>query len=225
MNKKEPTGRRQRLEKKAKKAAIAAATGASVVVGSLYDNPDELLQTQKEATDSQPVIASGDQQTETPQKPTLSQRLRSWIAGRPLWLRVAVGLPAWAAGSVIIAAAQGLWQLAVDPLLSRFGYWLIYAAVLVVLLVVLGKLLFPNLPVKKILNKKNLAILGIGLAAAVAADAFFTRCWPKYDAYSRSVLIAFAAISLICAGYQLYHDHHQTRLVVTSDGMTLEDPS
>ena len=114
---------------------------------------------------------------EEERKRTLKDRFREALLQMPRIVRILLLLPLWCIGTALLAVLTPLFQAVLPPLLSIVLKWLIIAAVLLGLVTVALKLLFPDLPLKKILSKRNIVLVVIysavvGMAGWVLEDLY-----------------------------------------------------
>ena len=192
--KSEPKSREER-KKKALKAGVAAVTSAGVLLGGLFSSPDALLAPEQ---DLNPVaivqndndgddLDSGDdgeseEQEERRERTGLRAALRQRILRLPLAVRVFVLVPLWALGWGIWTAASGLWTMLLGPIAGKAVSWLFLLAALLGAAALGMKAIFPNMPLKKIFNKKSLLGLLLGGLGLGVADLTVPMFWDGYEA-------------------------------------------
>ena len=113
-------------------------------------------------------------------------------------MRLLVILPLWALGSVILAAAGAVWPL-LSPVLGKVAGFTLMLSLLVGAFVLAAKAAFPDLPVKKLLSRRNLIALLLGAAALSVVDAVLGAAWADYEQVKNIVLSAGFFIALSCA--------------------------
>ena len=214
----------QRNKKKRRAAAGAVALMASggLVLGGLFNSPAALL----EETDltPPPVVSEDDggdelegaggageeessriedavQQEERELAPEKPEGVRAWILRLPYAVRLLVLLPLWALGWLLQTGAAALWSALLSPVLGKALSWLLLLGALLLALLLAGKTVFPDLPVKKILNKRNVLGLVIGSVALGVLDLLLPLFWTEYsrfEAIARAVGIGgvFCAVAL-----------------------------
>ncbi len=201
------------LKKRTATAAVAAAASAGVVLGGLFENPDDLLNGGEDAPEAvssafhnaEAEAAEGeslDDETEETgdeeerRRGGVRARARAWVLRLPFGVRAAVGVPLWALGSGILWLLSALWGAVLSPAVRSFLPWLCLAAMLLGVFLLAVKAMFPDLPLKKILNRRSLLALLLGAAALWAADAVIPLFEPGYRRVS-DVLSAVAATLLL----------------------------
>ena len=180
-------------KKRATAAAVAAMTAGSVVVGGLFSDPDDLLQNDAPAPITATLDASGDgangdddsgaateNEEQEAEESGLRDKLRARILALPLWVRLVFILPFWAAGYAITGVATALWASVLSPLMGSVLGWVVMIAAMVGAFGLAAKAIFPNMPWRKIFNKRSvLAIIILG-ALLGAADLILPTFWTGY---------------------------------------------
>lgn len=196
-------------------AGVAVVTSASVLVGGLFSSPAALTEEQ----DLNPVVLYSDdadpgsdddteveeeleeEASEEEVRPGARARLRQKILELPLAVRLLVILPLWCLGWLILGLAKLLWGLILSPVAAKALSWLLLGAALVAAFLLAGKTIFPDLPLKKILNRRSLLGLVIGALLLGAADCVLPFFWDGYsrvEAALRGVgtLLVFGTVTL-----------------------------
>ncbi len=189
--------KRSDLKKKAVKAGVAVLTSASVLVGGLFSSPDALLADEQQLNpvaitqndndndqDGGDEEDSGSQEEEEEQSGEsvgLRAALRQRILSLPLAVRVFVLVPLWAVGWAIWTVATGLWTMLLGPVAGKTLGWLFLLAALLGAAALGLKTVFPNMPLKKIFNKKSLLGLLLGGLGLGAADLTVPLFWDGYE--------------------------------------------
>ena len=195
-------GRKQLEKKKAAAAAVATVISASgVAVDATFDNPAEILQTA--SVEPQVQSIDGDmatdedavQEDEEKQKTTAKGTFKEWILGLPIMVRAVFVLPAWLIGTGIMAAGEFLFTA-----LSPFAHWilsfLLLALVIAAAFTITAKAMFPDLPLRKILNKHSIKWIVIVSIVAFAADLMLGVLWVEYTRYKTLVIAGLILLSL-----------------------------
>lgn len=175
---------------KAAAAAVAAAIAASgAAVDASFDGPADILQ-----NNPQPVVQyaddvtaqDDDQQDDEKNKKggatTVKESFRESILELPLAIRAIVVLPLWVIGNGVTFLA-GIAMKALSPvmgLLVKFG---VMALVILAGFTLAAKAMFPDLPLKKILNRHTLKWVLIVTLIAAAADVILSVVYPGYASF------------------------------------------
>ena len=181
-------------KKKAVKAGVAVVTSASVLMGGLFSSPDALLAqeqnlnpaaiTQNDSDSDQ----DGDEDEESSEEEELSGESAGLRAARrqrilrlPLAVLVFVLVPLWAIGWAVWTVAGGLWTMLLGPIAGKAVSWLFLLAALLGAAALGLKAVFPDMPLKKIFNKKSLLGLILGGLGLGIADLTVPLFWDGYE--------------------------------------------
>ncbi len=179
-------------KKKAIQAGVAVVTSASVLLGGLFSSPDALLAQEQNLNpvaitqndndgDDDSSSSEEDEEEQTGESQGIRAALRQRILQLPMAVRVFVLLPLWAVGWVIWTVATGLWTMLLGPVAGKAVGWLFLLAALLGAAALGIKTVFPNVPLKKIFNKKSLLgllLAGLGLGVADLTVPLF---WDGYE--------------------------------------------
>lgn len=198
-----------KVKKTAAVSAVALLTAASVATGSLFSTPAALLSDAGTPASAYSVSVdldgadddgAGVEQDESGEakKRGVRSALRARILRLPLAARLLAVLPLWALGSVILAAVGAVWTL-LAPALGKIAGWVLLLALLAGAFLFTAKAVFPDLPLKKILNRRSLVALLLGASALAAADAVFGATWEDYTQVRNIVLSVGFFAALSCA--------------------------
>ena len=171
--KREQEKKKKKAGRKAAGAAVAFTAAVGVFFSSLFGTPNDLL-ADPSVTEPPAIvmdISSDDEaeeeqetQEENTEKPGVFARIRAYILRLPLFVRVAIGLPLWALGWLVTQAFAALWKLFLAPVAGHILTFLLTALVLLAIMTLLVKTVFPDLPLKEILSRPNILIVLIACA-------------------------------------------------------------
>ncbi len=171
--KREQKKKKKKAGRKAAGAAVAFTAAVGVFFSSLFGTPNDLL-ADPSVTEPPAIvmdISSDDEaeeeqetQEENTEKPGFFARIRAYILRLPLFVRVAIGLPLWALGWLVTQAFAALWKLFLAPVAGHILTFLLTALVLLAVMTLLVKTVFPDLPLKEILSRPNILIVLIACA-------------------------------------------------------------
>ena len=182
--------KKRRAGRKAAGAALAFTAAVSVFFSSLFGSPNDLL---KDPSVSEPPaivmdISADDEADEEQEmdeekkgKPGLFARIRMAVLKLPLFLRVAVGLPLWALGWLVTQAFAALWKTFLAPAAGHILTFLVTALVLLAVMTILLKTVFPDLPLKEILSRPNILIVLISCAVFCVFNIVMDRVSPGFS--------------------------------------------
>ena len=198
-------------KKKAKRVAVALTMATAVLVGSLFSGPDDITgSNMQQMLDPAPVVLDigsidADVQDEEPapeeaKKSGIKARLRAAVLAMPKWVRVCVCVPLWGLGYALLLLGSFL-KVALTPFAGIILSGLIGIAVMIGLFGVTAKLLFPDMPWRKIFSKTNLIVLFVTGAALAAADVIVPRYYSGYPYVAAAVKFtaALVVINLLLA--------------------------
>jgi hypothetical protein len=193
----------EKSKKRKKKIAagmIAGVTSASVLLGSTFDSPQDLLDNPDEKTEP---VRDQIQETLNEKQParfgaSLRRSIRNIIYKIPVRLRMLLCVPMWYLGNALLFAADLLTATLLTPI-ARFAFgFLLQTLLLMGVIGICIKVLFPDLPWKKIFNKKTILSAIIGSIIMSICDAVVPLFWDRYRVYRRlSKLILGSVVILL----------------------------
>ena len=194
--------RAQQRKRRLIMGAMALLTSAGVLVGGLFHSPDALLaedQPQEPVAvvqnddendldgdggdggaETQEEAGEEEEQEEEEARGGVRVGLRQKILQLPYAVRLTVILPLWALGWLILTGATALWSAVLSPVLGKILGWLILLAALLGAFAFAVKTVFPDLPLKKILNKRSVLGIAVGAAVLALADILLPLFWEDY---------------------------------------------
>ena len=201
----------RRALKKTGHAAAGAGLAVSLFFGSLFSSPAEIIKpedaspppaiVQEAAPYEEPAPFALD--TEAPEeKRSLRDRLRAWLLRLPLGVRLALLLPMWAVGYAIIWAFSALAQLISVPVVGDVLKILIGALVVFGIIVLAEKLMFPDVPIKKLVSGRNMIPLAVTCGVIALAGALGGYLWK--DKLWITAVIDIGAAALYTAFFLLF---------------------
>lgn len=199
----------EKRHKTAKKAAAGAAgvvAAASLLVNTAVTDPATLLKPVDQTADDPSHVLTVDGiehrsyilETDQYEPFSLRERICLRIQSWPLAVRTLVLLPLWGIGEVLTVLLSALWKSPIGQFLLHF---LLEAALLIGLFALVWKLLFPNVPLRKLFSKKNLPWLIVGALLIVAADALLGVFWEQWKIW-RIVLLAVVGFVVLLLLYR-----------------------
>lgn len=200
-------GKNKSNKKKIIMASIATLASLAVIVGTLLPSAQEVVSPNRIADppsivfnlDEDVVVGKEESAEESKKTNRFADRLRNRLLSLPQAIRVLFVLPLWVLGGAITSFGSLLWGGLFSPALGFVASWLLSMAALVGLFALTAKLLFPNIPFRKIFAKKNIIPL-IALAfVVVALDAVLPFYWIDYNAFSAvfKVGVPLATVALM----------------------------
>lgn len=202
------------LRKKTKKAAAGAAAGlaaVSLLLGSVFTKPAEILQ-QADPNEGKPTVVveynapvdedvPAEEEDDDEKKRTLKDMIRAFIQNLPVWAKILFVLPLWLIGYALIALLTALFEPVIAPALAVVLKWLLFAGLLALGLFFVKKAIAPGTPLKEIFRKRNV-ILIIAAAAVLGTGDYFAKEYIAHYEVWRN-WICCAAGALILAAFAL----------------------
>ena len=193
-------------KKKAAVSAVAAVTAASVLVGGAFTSPADVLDDGLDAhvltvdKDMDGQLDAGDgsgsSDGEEEQDKKLTGSVRRLINQAPAPLRACVALPLWLVGTLLIELGATVWGTLLSPVAAAVLGWLAIAVLALLVFLLAAKTIAPDLPVKKILNKRTVPGIVLLCLCFGALDCVLPLFVEGYDRFSQLVK---AIGSCLCA--------------------------
>lgn len=175
-----------KTKKRAAATAAAVIAAAGTVLGGSFDSPADLMddddamipaQTAEYAADYE-CDGGGDDAGE-PEKRSLRRRVRRLVQTLPAGVRAAVGVPLWCVGWLVITAVSALWSAVLSPVADTVLRCAATAGIMLAVIFAMMKIVFPDMPVKRIFNRRSILTALLGTAAVGAADALMCVFLPE----------------------------------------------
>ena len=201
---------KEQLKKLGKRTAATAAgivAALSLALGGVVDSPDELFSGAPQA--AQAVVCAvqddctQDSAAEPAKKERLRDKLRRLFLGQPSVVRGIVLLPLWAVGKLLLTLFSLLFA-ALSPILQIILGVLLNALLFFGLFLLVLKLLFPNLRLRDLLNKRNILLLAIGSVVLSVADAILRTYWEDYQPISIAIKLGVGLIVLSLLAWPIF---------------------
>ena len=203
----------KKVKKKVVGGATAAGLGASVLLGGMFESPEELMQKTSESyPQPSPIVMTVDldeedtdedndgEETTEEEKIGLFAKIKKKILELPAGIRAIVGVPLWAIGWVIIHVLSIAWEAVLAPVLGFLLKWVLAGLALVGVFAAAMKCAFPHLPLKKILRPKNILFLVLGTVILGVLDKVIPLFWEEYTGYRFLVMLGGGLIVLLAVG-------------------------
>gem|GEM_PF-572560 len=203
----------KKVKKKVVGGATAAGLGASVLLGGMFESPEELMQKTSESyPQPSPIVMTVDldeedtdedndgEETTEEEKIGLFAKIKKKILELPAGIRAIVGVPLWAIGWVIIHVLSIAWEAVLAPVLGFLLKWVLAGLALVGVFAAAMKCAFPHLPLKKILRPKNILFLVLGTVILGVLDKVIPLFWEEYTGYRFLVMLGGGMIVLLAVG-------------------------
>jgi hypothetical protein len=186
--------------------AAGAVAAASLLVNTVVTDPATLLKPADASVTDPSHVCTVDGtehrsyvlETDRDEPFTLRERICLRVQSWPLPVRALVLLPLWGIGELLTVLLSAFWN---SPVGQVFLHFMLEAALLTGLFMLVWKLLFPNVPVRKLFSKKYLPWLIGGALVITAADALLGYFWEDWKVW-RIVLFALVGFVVLLV---LYH--------------------
>ena len=187
---KEQTDMEEKKKKDIKKTAVAITTAAALMTSGLFKDPAEIVKDEEVYAPPPPIVETIDRApvedetddiaAEDEEKKTHKDRLRDLLLRMPRAVRIILLLPLWCIGTALMTVLTPLFSAVLPPLLNIVIRWVLIAAILAALAAAACKLIFPDIPLKKIFSKKNM------LSAVVYGALVGMSGWVLEELYPES---------------------------------------
>ena len=187
--------------------AVAVFTSASMLVGGVFNQPADLVDNSDWSP--QAIVAEddeddltgggdgGDGGNQSPDAPAPAEEVlveeeekkkqAKRIRRAPFGVRLLVLAPLAVGLWALLGGASVLLGGVMSPILAQILSWLLLAALLVGAFALAVKTVFPDLPLKKILNKRSLLGLLLSAVGLGAADVMLPLFWADYSRIGAAV--------------------------------------
>ena len=188
----------KKKRKKIEKGIVAGVTSVSVLLGGTFDSPQDLLN--EEHVKPKAIIEQignlDDDPEQEKHKSVLEEKLRDLIYRIPVRIRMFLCVPLWFLGTFLISLSD----LLINTLLAPVGHLILnFILHILLLLAVVGicvKILFPDLPWSKIFNKRTILLVILGSVLLSLCDIFMPMIWEDYKMY-RNIAKFFTGLTVI----------------------------
>lgn len=171
-----------KTKKRAAATAAAVIAAAGTVLGGSFDSPADLMDDDDAMIPVQTAEYAADDEfddTGEPEKRSLRRRVRRLVQTLPAGVRAAVGVPLWCVGWLIITAVSALWSAVLSPVSGAVLRCAATAGIMLAVIFAMMKTVFPDMPVKRIFNRRGILTALFGTAAVGAADALMCVFLPE----------------------------------------------
>lgn len=171
--------------KQIEKGIVAGLTSASVLLGGTFDSPQDLINNDKYKPEAviEKVLNDDEDKQEAKQKNTLKEKFRNLVYKVPVKIRTYLFVPLWFLGTFLISLTDLLVKVVLAPASHIIINFILHVLIILGIVVICIKVLFPDLPLSKILNKRTLIMVIIGSMLLSLCDIFMPMVWDKYKLY------------------------------------------
>lgn len=179
----------KRTKKRLLASAAAAVTAVGILLGGIFDTPAQLLETNPASpvgVHESLVPDSGDETGEAvpdsgEKRRSLRERLKLRILMLPLRLRALVCVPLWFVGWLLIHSVGALISPLLSPLVSAVLSVLCAAGLMLALLFMTVKAVYPDMPLKRIFSRRSLYTAFFAAVLLGAAGTLMQLFLPEYE--------------------------------------------
>ena len=173
-------------------ATISVITG--VGVNAAFDSPKEILMS--DIPEPTPIVRTyepdeppkAEASAEPEEAPVEEARgFKAWIMRLPIAVRGAVVLPLYGIGAAVTHVLGAFFSGVMAPVLASVLKWVVFAAVIWGAIAVVLKLLFPNIPLKKLLSPKVFLYVLLGVAAVQILDKVLPLVFNDYESWANAL--------------------------------------
>ena len=177
------------LGKKVRNAAIASATAGSLIVNSVYDSPEDIVK----FNDNPDGLVEDFKQSD---EDKVKNRIKNTLGRMPSVLKAVVLVPMWCVGWFLMATVTPLFNRFGVPILKQALEVIVAVAVILLLVAITLKFIFPQAKLTKLLSKKTIFAVVILTVLVKIADEVLMRTSVKYQQYAT----VFKVTAYICIG-------------------------
>lgn len=178
-------------KKKITVSLVASLTSVSLLLGNIFDSSKDLLDNPKtpkamiESTDDY----SEDDQQNNEKKDSIKQKIKNLIYKIPIKVRAFFFLPLWLLGNLLISL--------LTPLMHIILSFLLQTLIMFIVVVLCIKILFPDIPLSKLLNKKLFLCIILSSLFIKLCDYFIPMFWADYNLYRNIIRFVLGLIFIL----------------------------
>ncbi|MBQ6388779.1 MAG: hypothetical protein IJH90_04000 [Mogibacterium sp.] len=180
----------------------------SLLTGLAFSSPADIVEDQSAASfRPAPIVMDvddfvnatvddddGDADEQKGAKLSVIARFRQAVLSMPLSVRLLIVMPLWLIGTGILTMISFLWDVIfASPLGAFIASLALGFAIMLGLFTATAKMLFPDIPVRKLLTRQNLLAIGALALILSGLDAVAPLYWNKYP-------LAAALLKLVLGG-------------------------
>ena len=164
---------------------IASVAGIGILLASAFNSPEEVIN--DDLNENKVIIKS---EIKNKQKQSFVDRI-------PLFLRTIIGVPLWILGNLLIKLIDKLAKLTLMPFLKFLLMWFLLFLVILLIIVLCIKILFPEIPFRKIINKKLIINVAIGTFIISVVNIVMPLIWKEYIDYKYTVTFILGLVLIV----------------------------
>ncbi|MBR2578504.1 MAG: hypothetical protein IKE38_06175, partial [Erysipelotrichaceae bacterium] len=134
--------KKDRKKKKIIATLAATITGIGVLVSGAFASPEDVIN--NELNVDKAIIETGAKEV----------KKSSFLDKIPVFLRAVIGVPLWLVGHLIMKLVSTLLKVTLMPAWKFLIIWLVFFLIVLFIVVICIRILFPDMPLREILTKK-----------------------------------------------------------------------
>lgn len=193
---------KKELKRKLLTTTTLVSISSSVLLSSTIDNPNEIINNMNikqnknieyaSINEDDDIFDDYDQEDSSDFK----NIILNLIYKLPKFIRIFFVVPMWFLGTFITFITNKLLKL-LSPILGTIIDFIVSTLISLIIIVICVKILFPNLSLKKILNKKTILTVVIGNFILFILDIIMPHIYPDYTFYRNLFKLIVRTIIII----------------------------
>ena len=193
---------KKELKRKLLTTTTLVSISSSVLLSSTIDNPNEIINNMNIKQNSNIEYASINEDDDIfddydqEDSSDFKNIILNLIYKLPKFIRIIFIVPMWFLGTFISFMLNKLLKL-LSPILGLIIDFIVSTLISLLIIVICVKILFPNLSLKKILNKKTILTVVIGNFILFILDIIMPHIYPDYTFYRNLFKLIVRTIIII----------------------------
>lgn len=174
----------------------------TAIVADISDEPDGGMQDSDDGT--------SEDEEEEKEKSGFFARFKKWFLNLPWWVRAIFGVPLWAIGYLLRRGLTWLFSTLLAPLLLTILKWLLFALILLLVFAIVMKWLFPDMPLRTILSKRNVIGITLCTVALAVICEILPKTVPEFQKYVFLTEFVGGILILVVFGFLTWQDDRKS---------------
>ncbi len=193
---------KKELKRKLLTTTTLVSISSSVLLSSTIDNPNEIINNMNIKQNNNIEYASINEDDDIfddydqEDSNDFKNIILNLIYKLPKFIRIIFIVPMWFLGTFISFMLNKLLKL-LSPILGLIIDFIVSTLISLLIIVICVKILFPNLSLKKILNKKTILTVVIGNFILFVLDIIMPHIYPDYTFYRNLFKLIVRTIIII----------------------------
>lgn len=213
------------LKKKVVTTATLASLSSSVLLGTAFDNPGEIVNyvetKQIPKVESVYLIENTgifDEYEKDEETGGIKKSIHNLVYRLPVTIRALFCVPMWIIGSLLLFLLNGILKNVLSPISDMIINFIVSTLLSLLTVIVCIKILFSNLSLKKILNKRTILLVIFGNIIMFILDLIMPNIYSDYTYYrklSKLIMGIIVIIITILPFIRLFiKKHKEPRIVI-----------